>query len=106
MLVGNDNKLQILMACGHFYRFTLHLACLLAAPPGFHQPVVPHHLDNAAIDRAARLEKPACCGIRKLDESLCIRDEHAIGNLIQEGGKARALRFQRRMLNVEGRYKR
>lgn len=100
--VGDDHELQVLVARGHLDGFALHLARLLAAPPGFDKLMVADHLGNAAIERAGGLEQPARGGIGKLHQPGFVGDQHAIRDLVEEGGEAGAFCLQIRMLKVEG----
>src|SRR5215216_3264364 len=78
MQIGNDNKLQILVAGGKFHRLALQLTCLPAASPGLDKLMMAHYFDNASICRVRRLKKTTRGGICKLDNSLRISDQNAI----------------------------
>src|SRR3972149_3219143 len=91
MLVGNDNELQKLMACGHFNGLTLHLARSLTAAPCFNKLVVANDFSDTSMNGIRSLKESACGGIGKLNEPLHIGDEHTIGDLVQDGGEAGAV---------------
>jgi hypothetical protein len=91
VLIGNDHKLQKLVSCGNFDRLTLELTGLLAAPPGFHKLVVANDFDNAMVEGIGKLKEPACGWVGELDQSMGIGNEHAIGDLVEDGGETRTL---------------
>src|SRR5687767_7138440 len=68
MLIGNHDELQILVACRHLHRFALHLARLLAAPPGFHKLMVAHNFCDAVMKWIPKLKEPARSWVGKLDQ--------------------------------------
>src|SRR5690349_22245615 len=86
VLVGDYHELQILVACGHLNRLALHLACLLAPPPGLYELVIADNFDDAVVEWIAKLKKPPRRRIGKLDQPGCIRDQNAIRNLVQDRG--------------------
>ncbi len=90
------------MTRGHFYRFALQFARLLTAPPGFDELMVANDFGETAIDGIGCLKEFARGGVCKLDDALCICDEHAIGHLFKDGGKAGAFSIEGCMLRVEG----
>ena len=91
MLIGNDYQLQELVAGGKFDQLTLHLTGLLTAPPGFHQLVVANNFHNAVAEGIGKLKKPACSWVGELDQSMGIRDENAIRDLVKDRRETRTL---------------
>src|SRR5688572_26233050 len=86
VLIGYDNKLQVLMACGYLNRLTLHMARLLTAAPGFHKLVVANNFRDAAIYGIGCLKEPARGRVGELNEPLRVSDEHTVRDLVKDGG--------------------
>ena len=79
------------MAYWRFNRFALQFARLLTAPPSFDKLMIANDLGETAIDRVGSLEEFAHGRIRKLNDALCIGNEHAIRHLLKDVSKAGAL---------------
>src|SRR6266508_4338655 len=106
VLIGDDYKLQVLMTCRQFNRLALHLTLLLATSPGLHKLVVANDFCDAAVERIRELKESASGRVSELNQSLCIGDEHAVCDLVENRGKARTFGIQYRILNVKSRYER
>src|SRR6266498_560325 len=90
MLIGDNHKLQILMARGELNGLALQLARLLTASPRFDKLVMTDHFYNTSVGGIRCLKELACSGICKLDDSLRVGDEHTIRHLLEDSGQAGA----------------
>jgi len=84
--IGDGDELQKLTAGGQFHGFALQLRGLLATPPRVHEGMVSDGLGHRT-SRERRAKKFFRGRVGKLDASVRIRDENAVGELVENGGE-------------------
>ncbi len=102
LAVRDGDNLDELAAGRQFHRFDLHLPQLLAFAPGFDKLVVPQGDRHSAAGQGRAFAEQFFGGrVSQLDASLGIRDQHAVGHLVEDGGQFGAFRFDAGKLQIK-----